>query len=306
MPARWLEVAVETDAEVADAVAELFARFGYQQGAAVFHPVAQDPDGENATIDPAIPVLIATYLPLDEQVDATVERLRHGLWHLSQLGRIGELRLRTLAEEEWAEAWKSHFPVTRIGHRIVIRPSWIPYESRDDEIVVHLDPGMAFGTGLHPTTQHCLLWLERLVTPGMSVLDAGAGSGILSIAALALGARSVTAWEIDPVAGEVLRANLERNGVADRATVRIGDVTEDLTDREAYDLVVANIVARVLIEAGPRLVRAARPGAHLVLSGIIDTAEEGVRRRYHDLGTELVERRQDGDWVSLLLRRNRP
>ncbi|MCM8745641.1 50S ribosomal protein L11 methyltransferase [Thermomicrobium sp. CFH 73360] len=306
MSSRWLEVSVEADLESADAVAELFARFGYQQGVAVFHPVKQAPDGEHAALDPATPVRVTTYLPLDEHVDATVESLRQALWHLSFLGSIGELQLRTLAEEDWAEAWKQHFPVTRIGHRLVIRPSWLSYTPQADDVVIDLDPGMAFGTGLHPTTQHCLIWIERIIRPGDVVLDAGAGSGILSIAALKLGAASVTAIELDPVASDVLRANLTQNGVLERATVRVGDVTRDLHEREAYDLVLANIVARVLIHAAPRLVRAARPGASIVLSGIIASAEDEVRARYRKLGAEVVERRQDGDWVSLLLSRTRP
>jgi len=302
---RWLEVAVRADLESADAVSELFARFGYQHGVAVFHPVTQDPDGENAAVDPSAPVRVVTYLPLDERVDATIETLRRGLWHLSQLGTIGELELRTIAEEDWQEAWKQHFPVLRIGRRLVIRPSWLPYEPSAEDIVIDLDPGMAFGTGSHPTTQHCLLWLEQLQPVGKRVLDAGAGSGILSIAALKLGAEHVTAFEIDTVAAAVLRENLARNGVLERATVRLGDVTRDLDSRESFDLVLANIVARVLVEAAPRLVRAARPGGLLILSGIIAASEEAVRSRYQALGCDLVERRSDGDWVSLLFARVR-
>ena len=306
MRPRWIEVSVETDAESVDAVSELFARFGYQHGVAVFHPVTQDPDGEHATIDPTAPVRVVTYLPLDEGVDETIEALRRGLWHLGQLGTVGELQLRTIAEEDWQEAWKQHFPITRIGRRLVIRPSWLPYQPSADDVVIDLDPGMAFGTGLHPTTQHCLLWIEELTLSGTRVLDAGAGSGILSIAALKLGAAHVTAYEIDQVAVEVLRENLARNGVLDRASVRQGDVTRDLDAHERFDLVLANIVARVLIEAAPRLVRAARPGARLILSGIIEQHESAVRSRFRALGTELVDRKQDGDWVSLLLERTRP
>ncbi|MCX7622844.1 MAG: 50S ribosomal protein L11 methyltransferase [Thermomicrobium sp.] len=303
---RWLEVSVQADLESADAVSELFARFGYQQGVAVFHPVVQDADGENAAVDPTTPVQVVTYLPLDEQVDATIEALRRGLWHLSQLGTVGELTVRTVAEEDWQEAWKQHFPVTRIGRYLVIRPSWIPYEPAEQEIVIDLDPGMAFGTGLHPTTQHCLLWLEELRPAGKLVLDAGAGSGILSIAALKLGAAHVTALEIDAVAAEVLRENLARNGVLDRATIRVADVTRDLELREAVDLVLANIVARVLIEAAPRLVRAVRSEGLIVLSGVIEAHERAVAERFRALGTELLDRRRDGDWVSLLVRRVRP
>lgn len=302
---RWLEASVEADLETADAVAELFARYGYQQGVAVFHAVNQEPDSEEATIHPTAPVLVTTYLPIDEQIDETIAKLRQGLWYLSQLAAIGELHLRPIAEEDWTEAWKQHFPITRIGQRLVIRPPWLPYVPQAHDVVIELDPGMAFGTGLHPTTQHCLLWLEELVEPAMQVLDAGAGSGILSIAALKLGADRVTALEIDPVAVEVLQHNLARNGVRSRAVICAGDITQILQDREKYDLVVANIIARVLIAAGPALVRAARPEAWIILSGIITTVEREVRARFHQLGASVVSRRQDGDWVSLLCRRIR-
>lgn len=297
---RWLEVSVEADAESADAVAELFSRYGYGQGVAIEYPVRQDPDGEDAEIDPTGPLLVRAYLPADEAGQAILARLREGLWHLGQLGAVGELRVRELAEQDWAEAWKQHFTVTRIGRRIVIRPSWLEYQAGPNDIVIHLDPGMAFGTGLHPTTRHCLEWLEELPLAGARVLDAGAGSGILSIAAVRLGAASVDAVELDPVAVEVLRENLVRNQVAHQARVIPGDVQAVILPGAEYELVLANIIARVLIEAGERLVEAARPGGLLVLSGIIEPYEAAVRERYEELGARLVDRRVDGDWVTLL------
>uniref|UniRef100_A0A831WZ16 Ribosomal protein L11 methyltransferase n=1 Tax=Thermorudis peleae TaxID=1382356 RepID=A0A831WZ16_9BACT len=296
----WLEVSVEADAESADAVAELFSRYGYGQGVAIEYPVRQGLDGEDAEIDPTRPLLVSTYLPADEAGQAALARLREGLWHLGQLGAVGELRVRELAEQDWAEAWKQHFPVTRIGRRLVIRPSWLEYQAAHDDIVIHLDPGMAFGTGLHPTTRHCLEWLEELPVAGARVLDAGAGSGILSIAAVHLGAAIVDAVELDPFAVEVLRQNVAHNQVADRVRVIPGDVQATIPLGVEYDLVLANIISRVLIEAGERLVEAARPGGLLVLSGIIEPYEAAVRDRYEELGARLAGRRVDGDWVTLL------
>uniref|UniRef100_A0A7C3AA24 Ribosomal protein L11 methyltransferase n=1 Tax=Thermorudis sp. TaxID=1969470 RepID=A0A7C3AA24_9BACT len=297
---RWLEVSVETDAESVDAVAELFERYGYGQGVAIEYPVRQGPDGEDAEIDSTRPLLVSTYLPADAQGHAALARLREGLWHLSQLGHVGEMQVRELEEQDWAEAWKQHFPVTRIGRRLVIRPSWLEYQAGPDDIVIRLDPGMAFGTGLHPTTRHCLEWLEALPLAGARVLDAGAGSGILSIAAVRLGAASVDAVELDPVAVEVLRENLVRNRIAGRVRVIPGDVQAVIPPGAQYDLLLANIIARVLIGAGKRLVEATRPGGLLVLSGIIEPHEQTVRARYEELGARLAGRRVDGDWVTLL------
>ncbi len=294
---------METGAEAVDAVAELFSRYGYGQGTVVEYPVRQGPDGEDAEIDPSGPIQVRAYLPADEAGQAALARLREGLWYLGRLGSVGEPKVRELVEQDWAEAWKRHFPVIRIGRRIVIRPSWLEYRAEPGDVVIHLDPGMAFGTGLHPTTRHCLEWLEELPLAGARVLDAGAGSGILSIAAVHLGAASVDAVELDPVAVEVLRENLARNQVADRVRVIPGDVQAAIPPGAEYDLVLANIIARVLIEAGERLVEAVRAGGLLVLSGIIEPHEQAVRTHYEALGARLAGRRTDGDWVTLLYRK---
>jgi ribosomal protein L11 methyltransferase len=291
---------LDASAEAVDAVAELFGRYGCSQGVVVEYPVRQGPDGEDAEIDPTRTLCVRVYLPADEAGRAALARLREGAWHLSQLGSIGQLRVRELAEEEWAEAWKHHFPVTRIGRRIVIRPSWIDYQAAPGDVVIHLDPGMAFGTGLHPTTRHCLEWLEELSLAGARVLDAGAGSGILSIAAARLGAASVDAIELDPVAVEVLRENLDRNMLSDQVRVIPGDVRTAIPPGAEYDLVLANLIARVLVEAAEQLVAAARPGGTLVLSGIIEPYEVTVRRPYEALGARRAGRRADGEWVTLL------
>ncbi len=300
---RWFEVSVETGAEAVDAVAELFSRYGYGQGTVVEYPVRQGPDGEDAEVDPTGPIQVRVYLPADEAGQAALARLREGLWYLGRLGSVGEPQVRQLAEQDWAEAWKQHFPVTRIGRRIVIRPSWLEYQAEPGDVVIHLDPGMAFGTGLHPTTRHCLEWMEELPLTGARVLDAGAGSGILSIAAVRLGAASVDAVELDPVAVEVLRENVARNQVAHQVRVIPGDVQAVILPRAEYDLVLANIIARVLIEAGERLAEAARPGGLLVLSGVIEPYEQAVRARYEARGVRLAGRRADGDWVTLLYRK---
>ncbi|HVX29532.1 MAG TPA: 50S ribosomal protein L11 methyltransferase, partial [Nitrolancea sp.] len=186
----WLEISVEADAESVDAVVDLFSRHVYNRGVVVNEPFVQYSDGDNLEIDPTRPVSVTGYLPLSESVEETVQRIDEGLWHLRQLGTVSALTRRVQHQEDWANAWKEHFPITRIGRSFVVRPTWRDYTAQPGDVVIDLDPGMAFGTGLHPTTALCLGWLETLDVQGLRLLDAGAGSGILSIAAAKLGARA--------------------------------------------------------------------------------------------------------------------
>ncbi|HUY99326.1 MAG TPA: 50S ribosomal protein L11 methyltransferase [Thermomicrobiaceae bacterium] len=299
----WLEVRVQADAESVESVAELMGRYGYNQGVVVEEPFVQDPDGDNLEIDPTRPVWVSTYLPRDGRLPDTVRRLEEGLWHLRQIGAVGEIVTADRPEEDWANAWKEHFQVTRIGRHFVIRPSWRSYEPHADDVVIDLDPGMAFGTGLHPTTELCLRWLEDLSVAGRQMLDAGAGSGILSIAAVKLGASLVEAVEVDPVSISALRHNIELNGLSERIRVVLGDAGAVLDEGRRYDLIVANILSSILIHVADSLVEAARPGAQLVLSGIIEVHEADVIAAFEARGCRLMERRAAADWVALLLKR---
>ncbi len=300
---RWLEVRVDADAESVDAVTELFGRFGYNQGVVIQEPYVQDEDGDHLEIDPVRPVAVSTYLPVDGRLEGTLRRIEEGLWHLGQIGTVGQLQTHDRPENDWANAWKEHFPVTRIGRRFVIRPSWLTYEPRAEDVVIDLDPGMAFGTGLHPTTDLCLRVLENLDLSGRRMLDAGAGSGILSIAAAKLGTDSVDALEIDPVAVEVLRENIERNGLTGQVRVLPGDITKSAPESGEYDVVVANIISRILISAAPMLASVVRSGGLLVLSGVIEAHEPEVIDAFQRAGFAIRERRVAGDWVALVLAR---
>ncbi|MDQ4099598.1 MAG: 50S ribosomal protein L11 methyltransferase, partial [Chloroflexota bacterium] len=211
-----------------------------------------------------------------------------------------------LKEEDWANAWKDHFPVHRIGSRVVVRPPWLPYTPTADDVVVELDPGMAFGTGLHPSTKLSILGLEEVATPGMAVLDVGTGSGILAIAAVKLGANHVDAVDVEPVAVRAARENAARNGVAEQISVKLGSVGADAPFRCAYDVVLANIIARILIELADGLTAATKPDGALILAGIIDNREAAVEAAFRDRGFATCSRRQEDDWVSLTLRRVSP
>lgn len=303
-PGRWLEIAAETDPEAVEAVSELFARYAYNGAVAIEEPFTQDDDGDNFAIDAGRPVIVRAYLVDDARAAETVRALERALWHLGQMRYVGALAVRARHEEEWANAWKEHFHVHRLGRHLVIRPSWRPYERQPGDIVIELDPGMAFGTGLHPSTQLTLVALEEEVRPGMRVLDLGTGSGILTIAALKLGAAHVVALDVDPVAVSAARANIARNGLGDRVTLGLGTLgTEAAQALGTFDLIAANIIARVIAELAPEFARHLRPGGRLLASGIIVDRHDEVVSALTAAGLTLVGKDQAGDWVGLRARR---
>lgn len=287
----WLEVSVEVEAEVAEAVAEVLSR--YAKGGVA---IEAGPEGWHDG-----PVFVRAYLPVDNELWAKKQKIEEGLWHLGQIGSVPEPSFRSVAEKDWEEAWKKRLKVLRIGERIVIQPSWLDYNAGPEDVVIRLDPGMAFGTGLHPTTQICLRALEDLVQPGMEVLDLGTGSGILAIATAKLGASRVLAVDNDSQAVGVARRNVIDNDVRDRVRVEEGSLPDT---SGSYDIVVVNILARVIVELVEEgLAERLEPDAVLITAGItIDSASEVVSA-FKRRGLELIGQRQQDDWVSLLARR---
>ncbi len=288
---RWLEVSVEVAPEVAEAVAEVLSR--YVDGGVA---IEAGPDGWHAG-----PVVVRAYLPDDDERWARKKQIQEGLWHLGQIATIPEPSFRSVAEEDWTEAWKKRLKVLRVGERIVIQPSWLDYTQGPQDVVITLDPGMAFGTGLHPTTQMCLVALEDLVRPGMEVVDLGTGSGILAIAAAKLGAQRVLAVDSDSQAARVARSNVISNGVQETVQVKRGSLSDVAG---TYDLLVVNILARVivkLVEEG--LCARMRRGAFLVGAGITGDRTPEVIATLDRHGLEILDRRQQDDWVTLLAKR---
>lgn len=300
---RWLEVSVEANAESVESVSEIMARYGYNEGVVIEEPYSQDEDGDNLDIDPTRPVVVRTYLPMDETTEQRRTELEQGLWHLSRIGGVGQPVFGERAEEDWANAWKEHFPILRIGRHFVVRPSWREYEPRSDDRVIHLDPGMAFGTGLHPSTEMCMLFMEDVDLVNRSVLDVGAGSGILSVAAIRSGASNAVAVEIDPVAARSLAENVALNELTDQIEVICGDIKESLDASRTFPVVIANIIARILADNAEAIARHVAPGGLLIASGIIEERESLVTDAFGALGFSVTGRRQARDWVALLLTR---
>jgi ribosomal protein L11 methyltransferase len=297
---RWLELSVTADVEAVEAVSEILGRVA--EGTAV-HPTAlvHDPDDELAArADPAAPYVVTAHVSDGPGAARQVDATERALWHLQAFGLrpVGELRVRRVDDVEWTDAWKAHYVPQRVG-RIVIVPSWIDEPAIDGEVRIRLDPGMAFGTGLHPTTRGCLALLQEHGPMPSSVLDVGCGSGILALAALGLGAERALALDTDPLAVEATRTNAERNGVAGRVVVREGSLPEAAGER--HGLVLANLVASVLIELAPRLAAHTPPGGSVLASGIIAPRVDEVERAFAAAGLAVEGRREDGEWVSLRL-----
>jgi ribosomal protein L11 methyltransferase len=297
----WLEIRLTVDGELAEAVADLLAR--YAPGGVA---IESEREGEEAA-KPETPVVICAYLPADEQLEARQAEVEAGLWHLGMIRPLPAPVYRTVAEIDWAEAWKEHYRPIRIGQRLLVLPAWLP--SPDESLLaIVLDPGMAFGTGTHPSTQLCLAALEDHLQAGDEVVDLGCGSGILSIAAVRLGARRVRALDTDPLAVRITVENADRNGVGGQIAASTGSF-DDLLGASApsADLLVANILAPVLDEmARHGLSRAVRPGGIVILAGVLAEQAESLEATCLRHGFERVELRQAGEWRALVLKSRPP
>jgi ribosomal protein L11 methyltransferase len=299
--ARWLEVSISVDGELAEAAADVFGRY-VSNGVVVESGVAFYNDEDEGT--PTGPVRVYGYLPIDDALEGKRKALEEALWHLGQIQALPPLNFKTIVDEDWMAAWKQHYHPIPIGQRLLILPAWL--ESQYPErVAVRIDPSMAFGTGTHPTTQLCLELVEAYVKPGADVIDVGCGSGILSIAALKLGAGHVLAVDIDTQAARSTRENAAANAVLERLETGVDSVAEiragSYSIRQA-PLVLANILAPVIVrlfEAG--LGELVAPGGRLILSGILDRQAEEVVQAGQAQGFELVEQRQMIDWVALVM-----
>jgi ribosomal protein L11 methyltransferase len=300
----WYEFSVEVDAEAVEPVTELLARYGFNEGVAIDEPYVQDGDGDNLEVDVSRPFTVRTYVADSDFRPELVEEIRQALWHYGQIRSVSDLRVSTLKEEDWANAWKAHFQVHQIGERVVIRPPWQEHTPVGDQVVVELDPGMAFGTGLHPSTKMSMLGVEQVVKQGDRVFDVGTGSGILAIAAIKLGAVQADCVDVESVAVRATRENAERNGVERQIAVELGSAGDGEPFQGTYDVVIANIIARILIDLSAALVSQTRPGGSIVLAGIIQQREHEVIKAFTDRGAAVVTRRQMDDWVSLVLTRS--
>ena len=295
---KWIELSVQAPPEFVEPLSHIFHRYGHG-GVALESLGGFNPD-EGETQPEGADVVVRAYLPLDATTDQRRENISVAVQLVASIVPLPPLSERVVEEEAWQESWKRHFHVLRVGNRIVICPTWRDHRSQPDEIVISLDPGMAFGTGHHPTTRMCLEALEALVQPGHRVLDVGCGSGILSIASAKLGSAEVVGCEIEEVAARVARENAVHNDVGSIVSTIHGTI-DDLDGRErGYDIVLANISAKVISDLSHDLADAVAPGGHVVVSGIIGSRRDEVSCKLEHAGLTLADEMWSDDWVALV------
>jgi len=309
----WLEVALTVSGELAEAVADVLARFapsGVTTEQAVNYKNAEDEGTPSGSI------VVRAYIPDDEKVNETRHKLEDALFYLGMIQSLPAPVFTSIPDQNWMDAWKVHYQPIPIGKRLIIVPSWL--NSPDiNRIPIRIDPGMAFGTGTHPTTQLCLELLEEYMVKEDDVIDIGCGSGILSIGALKLGANLALAVDIDEASITGTSENARANGISqEQLELGLGSVAEILAGslqvsplgsrfpRQA-PLVVVNILASIIINLfGQGLADLVSPGGVLILSGILDEQSASVLSVGQTCGLILIDERHLGDWVALVLKRS--
>ncbi len=301
----WLEVSLTVDGELAESVADVLARFA-PNGVMTEQGVKFNDEEDEGTATG--PITVRAYLEVNDQLEETRQKLEESLYFLGMIKPLPAPAYKQIADQNWMEAWKQHYKPILIGQRLLILPAWL--ESPEPKrIPIKIDPGMAFGTGTHPTTQLCLELMEVSTDhrPLTTVIDVGCGSGILSIAALKLGASKVLGVDIDIESVKNSRENADTNGVGEELLLGQGSVTEVLSGSfqfKSAPLVVANILGPILIrlfDAG--LADLVEPNGEIILSGILDHQAESVIAAGEAKGLKRNDQRQIGDWVAISLKR---
>ena len=300
----YTEVTISTSTQGSELISDLLMRLGAAGTQILDRADLPDPSKPTANWE-LMDQSVIDAMPEDVQVKAWFDEtglqgilssLREQLALLRGPG-MGtlEITLQGVREEDWAENWKQYYKPFRIGERMVVKPTWEPWEASKDDLIIEIDPGMAFGTGTHETTAMCVALIEKYYTGG-GLLDVGTGSGILAIAAARLGARDILAVDIDPDAVRVAKENVAHNGLEDRIQVQQGDLLQGLS--RSFDFAVANILAPVICMLAEPLKKHLTPGGRFICSGIIAEAEEEVRAALISAGYAIDEVRHQKDWVA--------
>jgi ribosomal protein L11 methyltransferase len=311
---KWSEISIHTTNEAVEPISNILHEAG-ASGVVIEDPFEltkerQDQFGEIYQLSPddypEEGVIVKAYLPVNSFLGETVEAIKESINNLIiyniDIG-INKVTISEVHEEEWATAWKKYYHPVKISERFTIVPTWEEYSPvNSDELIIELDPGMAFGTGTHPTTVMCIQALERTVKNGDQVIDVGTGSGVLSIAAAMLGAEHIRAFDLDEVAVRSARLNIKLNKVQDSVTVSQNNLLDGAEDACA-DIVVANILAEVILRFTEDAARVVKPGGYFIASGIIQPKKDQVKDALNQAGFELEESIVMEDWVALILKK---
>lgn len=308
---KWCEISIQTSHEAVELIAEIFRDLGASG------VVIEDPELVNDYITSGkwdytdIPIAKETevvvekaYLPVNGELEGRIQTLQQEIKALESRGVNTAPAVLTTAElqdEDWSDTWKQYFHTEKPGERVVIKPTWEEYEPKDDEVVIELDPGAAFGTGTHATTSMCIRQLEKLVKPGMTVFDVGTGSGILSIISAKLGATNIQAVDYDDSVLKIVEENLEQNNVQDIISVAQSDLMQNVHGKA--ELVIANIIADIIIRLFDQLDEHLEQGGTLLTSGIIEDRIEDVLAAAEAHGYGVVERMESKGWACITFKR---
>ncbi|OPX42668.1 ribosomal protein L11 methyltransferase [Ruminiclostridium hungatei] len=310
---KWYEIRVNTTEEASDAVAEMLTSMG-AGGVAIKDPfdIRREIEKPN-TLDYADEeflealgedVVISAYFQNGLSIDELLKQINEGLANISQFLNIGKglEGYGEVDDEDWSTAWKKYYKPFKLTDRIVVKPTWEAYEASGSEIIVEMDPGMAFGTGTHETTQMCSLLLDKYMSAGSEVLDVGCGTGILAIIASKLGAESVRALDIDEVAVKVAKENVEINGESVKIETRRGILSDLNQDGQKFDIIVANIIANVIIDLSTLIPYYLKKNSLFITSGIIRERKQDVIDACSKSGMGLIESLEMGEWVAMVFR----
>lgn len=304
----WKQVSVLTEGICVEAMAGIFHRLG-SGGVVIEDPQSArkfiNRHGWNAeSVSPDFLdhefVVVKAYFPENrdvmDELHECIDRVEKNFQARCRIF-IDDVR-----DEDWEDSWKKYYHTFKVGSRLVIKPSWEEYQAEDGQIVVEIDPGMAFGTGIHASTRFCLRFIDEYVKGGERIIDAGCGSGILSIAAALLGAGEIVAMDVDDLAVDIARENVALNNLQDRITVNVGDIVEDVGSLEA-DMILANITAEVVTRLIPEASRVLHSGGYLFGSGIVEGRWPGVKQQLENCGFTIEQVLTDIDWVGVAARK---
>lgn len=297
----WLEASLVCSGELAEAVAEVFSR--YAPDGVLIHSVTVFDPAEQEEV-PTGDMQVVAYFPMDEQIENTRQKLDQAVWHMSMIAPLGAVKYQIIADQDWMEAWKAGYEPLKLGQNLIVLPSWVDPDLAGERLPIIISPDMAFGTGTHPSTQLCLIGLEKYGCAGKNVLDIGCGSGILAIAAVRLGANKVLGVDYDPITIPSCERNAELNGMAGRILFEVGthsDVLARSDELKQAPVVLANILAHILVkmlETG--LADTVENDGILILGGILETQANSVIQAANNAGLKHIDTLQDEDWVVLV------
>ncbi len=307
---KWTEIRVKTTTEAVEAVSNIFYEVG-AQGVVIEDPndflyqqkdeLSWDYIEEDVFLNGYDGAIVKAYISEEENVLAKVEEIKERVANLPGFGiNIGDgiVELEEVHQQDWENAWKQYYKPVKVSEKIVIKPTWEEYDAKPGELIIELDPGMAFGTGTHETTNMCIQALEKYINSDVSVLDIGCGSGILSIAASKLGANRVLGVDLDPVAVKVSKENIQMNNLLGSIEIKHGNLMDVVSEKA--DIVVANIIADIIIQLSDSVADYMKENGLFISSGIIMPRLKEVKKVIEDKGFKILEVNTKGEWACIV------